>query len=155
MSANQFVPRTRIVAVSLLFLFGSCFLQAAATDLKLECTLIWGTNTEESPNPDHKAIDPALARKLLKVFKWKHYFEVSRQTLAIPVNQTKSAKMSSKCVVEAKNLGGSRVEVKLFGEGKLVEKRSQPLPPGEDLILAGDAKNDTAWFVVFRAINTP
>jgi len=38
--------------------------------------------------------------------------------------------------------------VKIFGEGKHLRTVRQPIPPGEMLVLAGDDKNDTAWFVV-------
>jgi len=126
--------------------------QTPAADLNLEARLIWGTNDKESSNPKHKRIDTPLTEKLSKLFKWQHYFEVNRHVVTLPVNGMKRVEMSPKCVVEIKHLGDSRVEVKLFGEGKFVSQTTETLPKGDWLLLAGSSKNDTAWFVVLKAI---
>jgi hypothetical protein len=44
--------------------------------------------------------------------------------------------------------------VKRFGEGKFVSQTTETLPKGEALVLAGSSKNDTAWFVVLKAIES-
>lgn len=128
--------------------------QTTATDLRLEARLIWGTNDKESPNPKHKRIDTPLTEKLSKLFKWQHYFEVNRHVLSLPVNGMRKVEMSPKCVVEIKHLGDSRVKVKLFGEGKFVSQTTETLPKGDWLVLAGSSKNDTAWFIVLKAIES-
>jgi len=64
------------------------------------------------------------------------------------LSSKKRVRMSEKCEIEVENLGDSTVEVKLFGEGKMVVRKKQALPTGELLVLAGEDKNDTAWFVV-------
>ena len=56
--------------------------------------------------------------------------------------------MSDHCEIEVDNFGNSSIEVKLYGKGKMVVKKTQKIKPGELLIFAGDDKNDTAWFVV-------
>jgi multidrug efflux pump subunit AcrA (membrane-fusion protein) len=56
--------------------------------------------------------------------------------------------MSAKCEVEVENQGDSQVEVKLFGEGKMVVRKRQALKAGELLVLAGDDKDNNAWFVI-------
>jgi hypothetical protein len=38
--------------------------------------------------------------------------------------------------------------VKLYGKGKLTVRKTQKINRSELLVLAGDDKNDTAWFVV-------
>ena len=153
MSANKLL--TRLVGVVALFLlFVANPSEASAADLKVEAKLVWGTNEDKSPNPNHKPVDAALAKKLRKVFKWHNYFEVNRQTAAVPLNETAKIKMSSKCVLEVKNLGSSRVEVMLIVDGKAVSKNVQTLTPGEDLVLAGNDKNDSAWFVAIRSVNS-
>lgn len=123
--------------------------KAHAGDLKVQALLIWGTNEQKPNNPNLKEVDPKLIEKLKKIFKWNHYFEVTnRVSGAIADLKVEKLKLSQKCEVEVKNLSKSKVEVKLWGEGKLVKTVTHSMPPGESLVLAGDDKNDTAWFIV-------
>ena len=41
---------------------------------------------------------------------------------------------------------------KLYGQGKMVVRKTQKIKAGELLVLAGDDKNDTAWFVVLSQV---
>src|ERR1700748_400440 len=63
--------------------------------------LIWGTNDEHSPDPQHRAVDGDLAKRLDKSpFRWKHYFEVNSYELSVPLNEAKTGiKMSSHCTI--------------------------------------------------------
>jgi len=150
MTELRIAPVLRWALLSAVLLVCFSPLVAEPVDVKLEARLIWGTNDEQSPNPKHKPVDVALTKTLRKVFKWKNYFEENRQNMAIPLNDTRKASMSQQCALEVKNLGNSRVEVKLFGSGKQVARSVQMLPDGDWLTLAGADKNDTAWFVVIR-----
>ena len=142
-----------LLIVSLLLSVGS-IPASPEGDLNLEALLVWGTNDENSPNPAHKPVEPALDRKLSKSpYKWKHYFEVNRQRATIAPNASKKIAMSDKCSLEVKNVGDSRIEVKLYGEGKQVCRQVEALPPGDTLILGGDAKNDTAWLVILKRVS--
>ena len=60
----KIIPSTKVWASLALtvLLAGQSVAQAAAA--KLEATLIWGTNDEKSPNPEHKKVDAAVAKKL-------------------------------------------------------------------------------------------
>ncbi len=142
------------VAIALLavgFLAGSARAQA----LKIEAQLIWGTNDPQSPDPAHKAIDAHLAKRLSdSPYRWKNYFQVNRVEVEIPVGVTKTnLPVSKHCELDIKNLGDSRVEVRLHGNGKPVSKHTESLANGWQLILAGDAKNDTAWLVVIKKVD--
>ena len=123
---------------------------ARAEQMHVEVILVWATNDERSPVPKHKPVDAELARKLGKSpYRWKNYFEVSRQTLEIPTGQMKKGiKISDKCTLDIRNLGNDWMEIKLYGDGKLISTHKEELP----LILAGDAKNDTAWLVVIKKV---
>jgi hypothetical protein len=120
----------------------------APGELGLRALLIWGTDGSRPTNQKLRELDPELRGKLRAVFKWKDYFEVDRQAVKVPLASKKRVRMSPKCEIEVENAGDSTIEVKLFGEGKLVVKKRQVLNPGELLVLAGEDKNDTAWFVV-------
>lgn len=153
MIATRSVPPTRIAR---LLQFASIFFAALAVanagDLCLEFRLIWGANDEKSPDPLHKPLSAEESKELQKVFKWKYYFEVNGQKISLTPGETRKIRMSDKCVLEVKRLGEARLEVKLFGSGKLVVRQIITLPMGESLILAGDDKNDTAWFVMIKSV---
>ena len=126
--------------------------EARGADLKLEVRLIWGTNDNDSPVPTHKRIDTPLTRKLAKLFTWKQYFEVNRQEVVIPLSAVKKLELSEKCIIEVKNVGDTRIEVKLFGGGKFVSKTVETIPKGDWLVLAGDSAGRNAWFIVLKTI---
>jgi hypothetical protein len=118
---------------------------------KLEVQLIWGSNEEKSPDPSHKSVEPATRKKLQNVFKWKHYFEVTRCSISVPDKKSSGkVRLSPKCEIEARSLGGPNIEVKLFGEGKYLVSKRHSFAAGESLVLAADDKEGTAWFVVLN-----
>ncbi len=121
-----------------------------AEDIKVEARLIWATNDQTSPDPNHKPVDPELAKWLGHRYTWKHYFKVERKVALIPEGVTNKFVMSDKCIVEVKNIGKNGIFANLIGEGKSFCKVTQALPPGESLGLAGDSRNDTAWFVILK-----
>src|SRR5262249_37698789 len=121
--------------------------------LKIEAHLIWGTDDDKSPNPNHKSVDEEIMKKLKQLpLKWAHYFEVNRQTLEVPPNESKEAPMSEKCKIQVRDLGHSMVEVSLIGKGKIVFKQTQALPKNEVLILGGRAPNSTSWLVAVKRL---
>jgi TPM domain len=118
-----------------------------------ELQLIWGTNDRMSPNPRHKPVEPDIRDKLKALpLKWSHYFEVNRRRFVVPLHGARTETVSKRCAMEVRNLGGARVEICLFGQGKKVVNRSQDLPRGELLVLGGNAPNATAWLVVLKRI---
>src|SRR5262245_50076499 len=77
---------------------------AAAADLKLEALLVWGTNDEKSPDPAHKPVDVALAKKLGNLpFKWKNYFVINRKTFTANDKDYTTNAMSKKCTIAVKD----------------------------------------------------
>src|SRR5256885_7480411 len=131
-----------------LFFACSCLLRSGSTDLKLRAQLVWGTNNDKPDDPKLKEVDQQVKDKLRGVFKWKNYFEVNRQSFTVIASAPKKVRMSDLCEIEVQNLGNSSVELKLYGKGKMVVRKTQKIKSGELLVLAGDDKNDTAWFVV-------
>jgi hypothetical protein len=129
-------------------------LQAKSNDMELEVQLIWATNDATSPDRDHKPVEEELSKKLGKAFpKWKNFFEVCRKTASIADGATDKLSMSKQCDLELKNLGDGRVEVKQFGNKKLVLKQTEPMSVGHISILGGDvAENNTAWLIVIKRV---
>jgi hypothetical protein len=124
-----------------------------AADRKMEARLIWATNDDKSPNPNHKPLDAELAKKLRDMpLKWKNYFEVNRQTFTINATNYTNVVMSKKCSIQMKDKTGNNVTVKLYGEGKQVNRVDKPLPKGEVLTIGGDAKDNNAWLITVRPV---
>src|SRR5262245_39259088 len=81
------------------FLFALAVLCAGpavhAGEMKLEAQLVWATNDKESPNPKHKPVEASLVKKLQALpFKWNNYFEVNRQSFALPAKGNQKVPIS-------------------------------------------------------------
>jgi hypothetical protein len=138
--------------VGFAFLIGGESRLQAAT-VKLQVQLLWGTNDDRSPDPKHKPVEPDVREKLKELpLKWSHYFEVNRSDFELPPSAAIRVPLSEKCEVEVRSMGGSKVEVVLYGKGKETLRRTQALPKGEMLLLGGNAPNATAWLVVLKRI---
>ncbi len=150
------IRMTSAVCRGLLFFCLACLYlglalgEAHAEDLTLEVKLIWASNDPKSPDPKHKKLDSELTKWLEKKYKWKHYFEVNVQKVVLRGSAVSKVQMSPDCRLEIMHLGSSRIEVKLYGKDKLVNKVVQTLPKNERLVQAGDSKSDTAWFVAIK-----
>lgn len=118
--------------------------------MHFEVFLVWGTNGKKPEDQTLKPLPPTILKKLKGVFKWQDYYVVSRKTKAVSLRKMELVKMSSKCDLKITHQGDSQIEVELYGEKKLVLKKKQRIVPEELVVLAGDDKNDTAWFVILR-----
>lgn len=114
---------------------------------KYQLRLIWGTDDPKPTGKELKDVENEVKEKL-KFLRWKNYFEVTRKSVAVLEGATQRVRLSDKCDVELQNLGASTVEVRLYGEGKCVAKVKEKVTMEKQVVIAGDAKNDTAWFVV-------
>ena len=140
------LPRARVSGPAVNGLRASA---AAAVESVFQVRLVWGTNGEKPKDKPLKDVDTPLQEKLKGVFKWQNYYEVNQKGLSVPKDASSvKLKLSDKCEIQLQDLGTSRVEIRLFGEGKLVVKKAQTIVPGEMIVLAGDSKDATAWFVV-------
>jgi hypothetical protein len=127
-------------------------MSAGAADMKIEAKLIWGSN-DPADTIKHKLVqDPKLNADLHRIFKWSNYYEITNQTVLVAQNKSTVLQMSQKCKLDVKNLGSSRVSVNCIGNGKPVSKGEHSLAPGKWFTLAGNDKNNTAWFVVMRSV---
>jgi hypothetical protein len=123
---------------------------AGEGEVGLLAQLVWATDGAKPAGKELKEVDAVMRKKLRGVFRWKNYYEIGRKEFKVVSAALSRIRLSPKCEIEVEHLGKSSFEVKLFGEGKMVVKKRQGLTPGELLVLAGDDKDDTAWFVVIR-----
>jgi hypothetical protein len=130
-------------------------LAAQAGEMKLQATLVWGTDDASPPaGKNYKPVDQEILKKLQEdlPLKWKHYFEVSRTNFTLQPKTPKQVAISAKCELNLQNMtsGGSELEVVLIGKGKEVVRRKQALPKGDMLVLGGKAPNENAWLVTLK-----
>jgi hypothetical protein len=130
--------------------------RAAGDGLTLDARLVWATNDKKSSDPRHIPVDADLMQKLLDCpYRWTNYFEINRLQINLAEAGNDSVQMSKRCTLGLRNLGGNRVEVKLYGAGKLLLTQSQHVSEDWPLVLAGNADNNTAWLVVLTRIENP
>lgn len=132
------------------FIFAVLPARAVAGEVKFEGILVWGTNDDTSPDPNHKPVSEAMAKRL-KNFKWTHYFEVARNDIKVG-KEEKKVQMSKDCVVVIKALDDEQFEVSLIGKGKVVGKITKKIQKDGCLVTGGDASNSTGWFVVIKRV---
>jgi hypothetical protein len=147
---NTFIHRLFLIGILLAFAIG----RVTVAGLDFHVQLVWGTDEPKPADPRLKQIDAALKERFSGVFKWKNYYEVTNKNLKLPTRSgVETVKMSPKCELKVQSQGGSFIEVQFFGEGNLLNTVRQAVVPGELLVIAGDDKNDTAWFVVMTRID--
>jgi hypothetical protein len=139
--------------VAVLAFFSSLFTLSAA-DQQFRAVLIWATDEPKPDKENVKDLESKLSEKLRRVFKWKNYFQTASKTFTLPATSSPNrVKMSPKCEIEIMRLDATNMQVKLFGEGKLVKTLKQPIKPllqKEYSIVGGDDKEhyNDAWLVV-------
>lgn len=120
-------------------------------ELRFEAVLIWGTDAKKPEGKNLKDVETGLTEKLRKIFKWRNYYVVKRAPFSVqPGESGKHLRLSDKCTMNFQYDERHGLEVELFGEGKFVAKATQSMPLTDILVLAGDDKNATAWFVVIK-----
>lgn len=136
----------------LLLVLGWGVIQAALAsepvETRVQAVLVWGTNESRPSGKNIKELDAKLRERLANIFKWRNYFEVSRKTAGVTPSKPQLVKLSDDCSVDIKLLPDNQAEVKLIGKGKTIVTRRHSMAKPDALVLAGDDKNNTAWFVV-------
>lgn len=143
-----------VIAAAILLLDGAARAVVAAQEIKLEATLVWGTNEQQSPEPSHKPVCAEVEKQLKEQlpFRWQHYFEVKRKQFTASDAGPQKIVMSKDCQIVVKHLGKSVVEMNIIGKGENVGRIRQPLPMGQTLVTGGNAANFTGWFIVLKQV---
>ena len=128
-----------------LLIAASGHIAAQADPVTLQARLILGTSKEQK---DKMEASGGIKRKLARVFKWKHYYELNSKQMNIPDTVTKSAKLSRAAQVKVTNMKNGRLSVSLFSKGKMLVQKTQNMKPGSHMVLAGNTGAEEAWFIV-------
>lgn len=133
--------------------FGSARVTAAeSSGTRVEAILVWATHVAKTNDASLKELEPQLAKKLSKRFKWNLYYEVRRKEATVGTKDATHVPISEKCSLDIRNLGDERFEVHLTGKGKPVSRTVESLAHGHLMIVGGDDKNDTAWLILIRQV---
>lgn len=145
--------RSTLGAALMLSVLVAFALPAVAGEVLLEARLLWGTDSNTSPDPSHRPVPQEVLKKLRaesSPLKWTNYFEVTRKQFTITNNLPTRVELSKNCKVEVRQGPDDKMEFTLFGKGKEVVRASRVLPKGNILVMAGNAENYTSWLVVFK-----
>ena len=138
------MKRFTVMVVTLL-IAASGHIAAEADPVTLQARLILGTSKEQK---DKMEASGGIKRKLARVFKWKHYYELNSKQMNIADTVTKSAKLSRAAQVKVTNMKNGRLSVSLFSKGKMLVQKTQNMKPGSHMVLAGNTGAEEAWFIV-------
>ena len=133
------------VLVALLLLVSGGFVAAQADSITVQARLVHGTSKEQKGKME---VPAAIKKKLARVFKWMHYYQLNSKRLNIADATTKSAKLSKTASIKVTNRKNDQIAVSLYSKGKMLVHKTQSLRPGSYMVLAGNAGTDSAWFIV-------
>jgi len=133
------------VLVALLLLVSGGFVAAQADSITVQARLVHGTSKEQKGKME---VPAAIKKKLARVFKWMHYYQLNSKRLNIADATTKSAKLSKTASIKVTNRKNGKIAVSLYSKGKMLVQKTQTLRPGSYMVLAGNAGTDSAWFIV-------
>ena len=133
------------VLVALLLLVSGGFVAAQADPITVQARLVHGTSKEQKGKME---VPAAIKKKLARVFKWMHYYQLNSKRLNIADATTKSAKLSKTASIKVTNRKNGKIAVSLYSKGKMLVQKTQTLRPGSYMVLAGNAGTASAWFIV-------
>ena len=133
------------VLVALLLLVSGGFVAAQADSITVQARLIHGTSKEQKGKME---VPAAIKKKLARVFKWMHYYQLNSKRLNIADATTKTTKLSKTASIKVTNRKNGRIAVSLYSKGKMLVQKTQTLRPGSYMVLAGNTGTDSAWFIV-------
>ena len=133
------------VLVALLLLVSGGFVAAQADSITVQARLVHGTSKEQKGEME---VPAAIKKKLARVFKWMHYYQLNSKLLNIADATTKTTKLSKTTSIKVTNRKNGRIAVSLYSKGKMLVQKTQTLRPGSYMVLAGNAGTDSAWFIV-------
>ena len=111
--------------------------------------LIHGTDVDRPPVPGCKCVGPRLAGTFRPVFKWKSYWEMNRQQVALVPGQATRVRLGNGREAEIDLRNPKERRVAAFQNGQLVDRTISPA--GEAMtIIGGNRDGKSMWFIVVR-----
>lgn len=137
-----------------------------ADDFKIKSELVWGTNeTKPADKNQLTELSPKVCEKL-RHLRWKNYYVVKVETIAVPHKVPKRISLSGRCAIDVKDKGDGNIEVRIYNVTKAPDAKTpdakpvhtatypiQKLKEGHTFVYAGDSKDnwDDAWLVIITS----
>jgi|ERR1051326_2506779 hypothetical protein len=116
--------------------------------------LIQGSDADKPDNPAWKPVGAKLGKNLRAVFRWKNYWEVKRQSVALSRDKGARLHLTPERELEVKLLDPPKTQIRLYHKGQLTRCSHQPI--NEHMcVLGGDSAAGDSWFVVVRRDKPP
>ncbi|HEY6167949.1 MAG TPA: hypothetical protein VI454_07920 [Verrucomicrobiae bacterium] len=140
----------RVLYLVALLVLGFQFVPSAKeTPYTFYVQFIRATNDEQPGNPEWKQLGPKLSGSLSPVFRWEHYWEVSRSGVAVSKGQSRRVQLGSDRELRIRVTPDARVELQHYWKGELRRKFVRELDD-KMCIFGGDRGDNDAWFIVVR-----
>jgi len=111
--------------------------------------LIRGSDQDKPAKSNWRAVGPKLSKQLAPKFRWKNYWEVSRQSVDVLPGKSARLGLNGDREIEIAFRGAEETEIRLFNGGKLVRKSRQALEC-KMIIMGGGSEERESWFIVIR-----
>ena len=111
--------------------------------------LIRGTDTDKAPMPGAKAVGPRLAGMFRPVFRYKGFWEITRQQVAVAPGEVKRVELGNGRAVEIDLRSPKERKVTAYHSGKVGDRTV--VPAGDGMTIIGGSREDkSVWFIVVR-----
>jgi hypothetical protein len=111
--------------------------------------LVRGTEANQPPVPHCKRVGPKLAGTFCPVFKWKCYWELNRQHVAVAPGRAMRVKLGYGREAEIDLSNPKQRRVTAYQNGQLVDQTISP--SGEAMtLIGGNRDGKSMWFIVVR-----
>ena len=142
------MSRCPILLVLLLAMAG-CRPAAKNSSETFYVQLVQGSNKDVPPTEVATPAGEKLQASLNRTFRWKHYWELKRDSMVVPRGEAVRRTLSSERTVQIELLDAKEMKVRVYSAGALVRCRRQPVA-NAFCVSGGNCANGDGWFVVVR-----
>jgi len=114
--------------------------------------LVRGTDDDKPPAPEATVAGPALCHRL-RMFKWKHYWEIAHRTVVLDAGGITRQRLSAQREVGIALSAPAQMTVCIYTDGKLTRLRKQALDT--PFYIDGGDNAAQSWFIVVRRDKPP
>lgn len=142
------IMRGMTIAALVLLAAAQMTTAASAEPVRFYVQLVQGTDTDTPPAAGATLVGTALGHRL-RMFRWKNYWEVKRQTVQVQIGGKARQHITPKRDVEISLPAADQMTVCIYVDGKLTRKRKQHVSSA--FYIAGGQNEDAkSWFIVVR-----
>jgi hypothetical protein len=122
--------------------------------IKVRAQLVFGSDEQDFGRrvSDLSKVDKELEKRLKSVFRWEHYWEKNQEqnkkAIALTEDKPEKVKLTDRTTVEITYLNDGDIKAQLFLDGVSWVTQTRKLSPSGMIVMASDAGDMNAWFVI-------